>query len=171
MRLPARLVTFLVVVAALAAFGGGAVTGMALGERASRPGHSELVLADPALAGAVVERALRSPGGFTGFDGAGSLDGAAARSGTVGATRDGAFEVASEGSTLSLRSTSPARLFRIASLAGTLRTGDPVVVRVQTDGTATGILKVPSDLADGARRPTATPSGTPSPTATSTPAR
>ena len=170
MRLPARLVTFLVVAGALAAFGGGAAAGMALGERASRPGHDELVLADPALAGAIGERALRSPGGFTGVDGAGSLDGAAVRSGTIAAVRDGGFEVASEGSTLTLRSTSPARLFRIASLAGTLRTGDPVVVRVRADGTATGILKVPGDLADGARRPTATPSPTAT-GATSTPAR
>lgn len=181
MSLPPRLVTFLLVLAALLALGGGTTLGMTLGERASRPGHSDLVIENPALATAGSEAMLHSPGGFTGFDGPGSLGGAAVRVGTV-ATPPGApagtFEVNSQGSSLGIRTTSTARLFRLRRVTAPLRPGDAVMVRVGGDGAATAVLRVPRDLNEGAGRPSPTPSvsGTPGTTgagaaATSTPAR
>ena len=171
MRLPARLVTFLVLIGAVVALGGGVVLGARLGERASRPGHEELVIANPALASGSTEQMLHSPGGFTGFDGAGSLGGAAVRVGTVASSRDGAFEVTSQGSSLGIRTTSTARLFRLRRATTALRSGDVVIVRVQPDGTATGVLRVPRDLTEGTGRPSPTATGTPirTPAATSTP--
>jgi len=173
MRLPARLLGVLIAAGGLVALGGGIVAGMALGDRASRPGHNELVIASPALAGTTNEQAVRSRGGFTGFDGAGGLDGSAVRGGTMGAMRDGAFEVTSSGSTLSVRATSSGRLFGIAAATSPLRAGDAVVVRLQTDGSASGVLRVPADLNEGAGRPSPTPTPTPTPTpaSSSTPAR
>ena len=167
MRLPARLVAFLMVAGGLAALGGGIAAGMALGDRASRPGHDELVIASPVLSGTTNEQTVRSRGGFTGFDGAGGLDGSAVRGGTMGAMRDGAFEVTSSGSTLSVRATSTGRLFGIAAATSPLRPGDAGVVRLQADGSVSGVLRVPADLNEGAGRP----SPTPTPALSSTPAR
>jgi hypothetical protein len=121
------------------------------------------VIEDPALATGGTEPVLRSTGGFTGFDGPGSLGGAAVRAGTVGAVRDGTFEVTSPGSTLGVRTTSPARLFRLRAAAAPLAIGDAVVVRAGADGVATGVLRVPRELNEGT-------GGRPSPTATGTPA-
>ena len=143
MRLPARLLTVMTLLGALAALGGGVALGVTLGERASRPGHDELVLADPALATGVAVPALRSTGGFSGFDGPGSLPGTATRAGTVGAARDGAFEITSEGATLSVRTTSTVRLFRLRKATTELRAGDSVIVRARADGAAAGVLRVP----------------------------
>lgn len=161
MRLPARLVTSLVALGALLALGGGTALGMALGERASRPGHEQLVIEDPALATGGTEPVLRSPAGFTGFDGPGSLGGAAVRAGTVATGRDGSFEVVSPGSNLGVRTTSAARLFQLRRAATPLAAGDAVVVRAGADGTVTGVLRVPRDLNEGTGRPTPTPTGTP----------
>lgn len=175
--LPPRLVTALLAVAALLALGGGTALGMTLGERASRPGHQELVIEDPRLATGGTEPVLRSPGGFTGFDGPGSLGGAAVRVGTVGASRDGAFEVTSAGSSLGIRASSPARQFLLRSAPGALAAGDAVVVRVGADGSASAVLRVPRDLGEGTGRPSATPTATttatptPSATGSATPAR
>ena len=173
MRLPPRLLTFLGVAGALFALGGGIALGTRLAERASQPGHDELVIVDPALAAAGAEQSLRSPAGFTGFDGAGSLPGAAVRTGTVGALRDGAFEVTSQGSSLSIRTTSTARLFRLRRAATGLRAGDAVIVRALADGTVGGVLRVPRDLTEGTGRPspTGTSTGTSTAAPASTPAR
>lgn len=169
MSLPPRLVTFLGVAAALFALGSGVALGTRLAERASQPGHDQLLIVDPALATAGAAQSLRSPGGFTGFDGAGSLPGAAVRTGTVGVSRDGAFEVASQGSSLGIRTTSTARLFRLRRAATGLRAGDAVIVRVQPDGAAGGVLRVPRDLTEGTGRPS--PTGTATAPPASTPAR
>jgi len=162
--LPPRLVTFLVVLGDLLAVGGGTALGMTLGERASRPGHSELVIENPALATGGTEPMLQSPGGFAGFDGPGSLGGAAVRVGTVATTPGapaGTFEVTSQGSSLGIRTTSTARLFRLRRAAAPLRPGDAVLVRIGGDGAATAVLRVPRDLNEGAGRPSATPTSTP----------
>lgn len=180
MRLPARLLTPLVALGALFALGGGVALGMTLGERASRPGHAQLVIQDPALATGGTEPVLRSAAGFTGFDGPGSLGGAAVRAGTVTPGRDGAFEVTSPGSSLGVRTTSAARLFQLRRASAPLAAGDAVVVRTGADGTVTGVLRVPRDLNEGTGRPTPTPTptgtratGTPAsaPAATGTPTR
>jgi len=170
MRLSARLAGPLLVAGALLALGGGAALGATLGERASRPGRDTLIITDPTLAAAGTDQALRSPAGFTGFDGAGGLAGAAVRVGAVTAPRDGAFEVTAEGASLGIRLTSTARLFRLRAAAEALRPGDAVVVRVQPDGSAAGVLRVPRDLNEGVGRPTPTrtPSATPTPNASAT---
>lgn len=162
--LPRRLANALLILGALGTLGGGAMLGMAFGERASRPGHRELVIADPRLATAGGGVVLRSPGGFTGFDGPGSLGGAAVRVGTVGASRGGAFEVISDGSSLGIRATDTSRLFLLRRASSALASGDAVVVRVGADGNASAVLRVPRDLNEGAGRPSATPT----PTATAT---
>ena len=174
MRLSARLASLVLVLGGLIALGGGAALGMTLGERASRPGHDTLVITDPAPAAGGTDQALTSTGGFTGFDGAGGLAGAAVRVGEVTAPRDGAFEVTSQGSSLGVRLTSTARLFRMRRATDGLRAGDAVVVRVQPDGTASGVLRVPRDLNEGTGRPTPTRTATPAtgtPAASTTPAR
>ena len=170
MSLPARLTTFLFVLGALGSLGGGVALGMTLGERASRPGHDELVIANPALATTGAEPALRSPAGFTGFDGTGSLGGTAVRTGTVAAAANGTFDVNSGGSTLGVRTASTGRLFRLRRAGTPLAAGDAIAVRVQADGAATAVLRVPRDLNEGAARPSATATAAAG-TATSTPAR
>jgi len=167
LRLPARLLTAVVLICAALSAVGGAALGARLGERASRPGHDELVLLDPALAGGNADLTLRSAGGFTGFDGPGSLDGGAVRVGSVGAVQNGAFDVTSAGASLAIRATANTRLFRIRHAAAPLQAADVVVVRTRPDGSAAGILRVPRDLNEGTGRPT--PSGTPA--ATSSPGR
>lgn len=156
MRLTARLRSALILGGAVLALGVGVAVGATLGERASHPGHQELLIVDPALAGRGTDQALRSGGGFTGFDGPGGLGGAAARTGEVTAPRDGTFQVRSEGASLDVRLTSTARLFRLRGAAEGLRPGDAVVVRVRPDGAAAGVLRVPRDLNEGTGRPTPT---------------
>ena len=161
MSVPARLRTLLTIAAAVAALGGGIALGVTLGERAGRAGHDELVIADPALATGVTVPTLRSAGGFTGFDGPGSLAGTATRAGTVGGARGGAFDVTSEGASLGIRTTSTARLYRIRKASTSLSAGDAVIVRTQADGAAVGVLRVPRDLGEAAPRPSPAATGAP----------
>lgn len=171
MRLSGALVNALVVIGALLALGGGAAAGSALAARASEPGHETLQIINPAFATESPDQPLRSRGGFTGFDGLGSLGGAAVRVGAVNATGNGAFEVVSQGSSLSVRATSTARLFRLRPTTTAIQSGDAVVVRVGADGTATSILRVPRDLNEGGNgRPVPTPTAA-TLTPTSTPTR
>lgn len=162
MSLRARLALMLRLGIVVAALGGGVAAGVALGTRASAPVQTELVLADPALATPAPEAALRSAGGFTGFDGAAALGGAVTRVGAIAGTRDGSFEVTGAGSTLAIRTTSTARLYRVRRAASPLRPGDTVVVLVGADGSAAAVLRVPADLNEGAR-PAPTPTGTGTP--------
>ena len=170
MSLPNGVRSALLVVAVLLALGGGTALGMTLGERTSRPGHDELVIEDPALATGGTEVMLRSPAGFTGFDGPGSLGGAAVRVGTVAGAQNGAFEVISQGSSLGIRSTSTARLFRLRRATAPLAAGDAVLVRIGPDGAAAAVLRVPRDLNEGGGRPSPTSSATPTGSATGSPA-
>ena len=96
------------------------------------------------------------------------------RVGTIAGATGGAFEVNSQGSSLGIRATSTARLFRLGRAATPLGAGDAVIVRVGADGAATGVMRVPRDLNEGTGRPTPTPTGTSigaTPTSTGTPAR
>ncbi len=129
---------------------GGFVVGSRLGERASEPGTQTLAVDRPSAA-APRDVALRSPAGFTGFE-AGALGGLVTRSGTAAPDEDGVFTVTTDSATLRVRTTSPARLFRIVPLDGALSTGDIVVVRTDEDGVAEAILRIPPDLREGDSR-------------------
>ncbi|MCK9495080.1 MAG: hypothetical protein M0R75_06235 [Dehalococcoidia bacterium] len=140
----------LVALAILALGIGGFVGGMRLGERASEPGTDTLTLDQPSAA-APRDVALRSPAGFTGFED-GALGGVVTRNGVVTAGEDGAFAVQTGSATLQLRTTSPARMYRIAPVDGSLAAGDVVVVRLDEDGAAEAVLRVPADLREGDSR-------------------
>lgn len=138
-----RIVATLVLLAAVAAAGG--LSGVALGERMSERGIEELVIADPALA--PDERpALRSAGGFTGFEGAPALIGAVVRTGTFEETAEGDVRVTQDGASVEISLREPDRLLRLAPAASPLLPGDIVLVRYGSDDEVTGILRVPAGL-------------------------
>ena len=146
-----RLVTIAMLTLALASAAGGAMLGVRLGQAASAPAERQLMLVSaegalPASAGAV-----RSAGGFTGFDGARGLKGEALRSGTVRSVAGGTMVIASPESTLNLRYTRAERFFTIARTTTPLRADDLVQVFVR-DGVATGVLRVPASIEQGANR-------------------
>lgn len=140
----------LVVGAVLLLAVGGFFAGMQLGERASEPGSHTLTLDRPSA----TERrdaALRSSAGFTGFE-EGALGGAVTRSGVAESGEDGVFAVQTESARMQVRTSSPARLFRIMAARAPLAPGDVVVVRVDEDGVAEAVLRVPADLREGDSR-------------------
>ena len=156
MRLPARIASALTLVAALLAPLGGLAVGVAVAQRANAPGLREVVVADPAAARGGIEP-LRSAGGFTGFDGPAALGGAVARTGQMGPTEAGRFEVTSDGATLAARTTNATRLFRIERASTPLRAGDAVQVRLDAAGALLGVLRLPLDLHEGQGRATPPP--------------
>jgi hypothetical protein len=139
-----RLITFISIACVVAAAAAGGLLGVVLGERASEPGTATLALQDPALTpddGPV----LRSPGGFTGFEGAPALSGRVFRTGTFKSLDGDAAQVISGGAILDLEFATPDRLLTLAAIDGQLVPGDIVVVRYEGD-TPAGILRVPGDL-------------------------
>jgi hypothetical protein len=152
MTLRARLQTLAVVGVVLLASAGGGWLGIRLGHAASEPDieHVEVV-APEVLAGPPADVA-RSPGGFTGFGGAPALRGEIQRSGTVQRADAGAVVVGTAESNVTVRYTSPERLFRIVPAGTPLRAGDLVQVRVK-DGAALSLLRLPANLEQGSNRP------------------
>jgi len=140
----------LVVVAVLLIAVGGFFAGMQLGERASEPGTQTLTLDRPSATDPR-DVALRSLAGFTGFE-EGALGGAVTRSGVAESGEDGVLAVQTESARMQVRTSSPARLFRIVSAEAPLARGDVVVVRVDEDGVAEAVLRVPVDLREGDSR-------------------
>lgn len=145
-----------VIVAVLLITVGGFVAGTQLGGRASEPGSQTLTLDRPS-ATEPRDVGLRSLGGFTGFE-EGALSGAVTRTGVAesgedgGNGPDGTFTVHTETAQMQVRTSSPARLYRIATAESPLAPGDVVVVRVDGDGVAEAVLRVPADLREGDSR-------------------
>lgn len=138
---------------------GGAAFGVALGERASQPVVRDLVVADHSNAPEHTP-ALRSPGGFTGFEGRPGLTGRVFRVGEIGQASEEQLDVIGDGSSVQVRLRDGTRLFRLAPLAGGPAPGDVVMVRLEQD-VVTGVLRVPPDLGEGearGQRPPAAPS-------------
>ena len=165
MMLSSRVRTLLALAAALVAFVGGGATGIGIADRTNAPHQRDVVIPAPAGASGGIQ-ALRSAGGFTGFDAPAALSGGVARTGTMSATQNGAFEVSSAGSTLAARTTSGARLFGIERASSAPARGDAVLVRLDGSGGTTGVLRLPGDLHEGENRaPTPTPRPSTTPTA------
>lgn len=142
----------LVVTVVLLLAAGGFYLGVRLGERASEPGTTALTLDSPSAA-APRDVALRSGAGFTGFE-AGALGGVVTRSGVAETddTEGGTFAVQTATARLEVRTSAPARLYRIVPAEDALAPGDVVVIRVAEDGTAEAVLRVPADLREGDSR-------------------
>lgn len=136
----------------VAALGGGVLSGIALGERASRPGTQLLALDDPRGTEAGVSAPLRSAAGFTGFEGRPALDGVVVRVGAVGDVEARSLAVVDGGGTLSISLTEPLRLYRLAPATQPLVAGDVVLLRLDADGTPVAALRVPADLHEGDSR-------------------
>jgi hypothetical protein len=130
---------------------GGAALGVTLGERASEPDVQQLVVGDPALAPDDFP-ALRSPGGFTGFEGSPALRGRAFRVGEVVEATESGLQVSGDGATMNVSLRDESRLFRLAPLSGSLESGDVVLVRLEGQD-VTGVLRVPRDLDDDELEP------------------
>ena len=140
----------LVVVAVLLLATGGFFTGMQLGERTSAPGSQTLTLDRPSATESR-DVALRSSAGFTGFE-EGVLGGAVTRSGVAESGEDGVLAVQTQTARMQVRMSSTDRLYRIVSAEQSLAPGDVVVVRVDEDGVAEAVLRVPADLREGDSR-------------------
>ena len=140
----------LVVVAVLLLTVGGFFAGVQLGESASEPGTRTLTLDRPS-ATEPRDVALRSSAGFTGFE-EGALGGAVTRSGVADGGEEGVLAVQTESARMQVRLSSPARLYRIVTAEAPLAAGDVVVVRVDEDGVAEAVLRVPADLREGDSR-------------------
>lgn len=139
-----------VIVAVLLITVGGFFAGMQFGERGSEPGSRTLTLDRPS-ATEPRDVALRSAAGFTGFE-EGALGGAVTRSGVAETGADGVLAVQTQSAAMQVRMTSPARLYRIVSAETALAPGEVVVVRLDEDGVAEAVLRVPSDLREGDSR-------------------
>lgn len=152
MTLRARLEAAAVALAVLLAGAGGGLLGVRLGHSASAPDVERItIMAPEALAGPPSD-AARSPGGFTGFGGPPAIRGEVQRSGTVQSAASGSVVIGSAESSVTVRYTSPERLFRIAPAGTPLRAGDLVQVRVE-EGRAAAILRLPPGLEQGGNRP------------------
>lgn len=161
----------------VAALGGGVLSGIALGEHASRPGTQLLALDDPRAIESGVSAPLRSAAGFTGFEGRPALGGVVVRVGVVGDVQERSLAVVDGGGTLTISLTQPQRIYRLARATQPLAAGDVVLVRLDEEGAPVAALRVPADLYEGDSRgetirsqqeddaAEASPSPSPSPTA------
>ncbi len=150
-----RMIAAILGIVVAAAVGG--ATGIAVGERASQPEVHDLVVSDPRNAPEHA-LALRSPAGFTGFEGRPGLTGRVFRAGQVDTATEGALAITAEGGRVDVRLRDGTRLFSLAPLTGELRAGDIVLARVEDD-VVTGILRVPPDLGEGEGRSQRLPPG------------
>ena len=153
MRLRARLEAVAIAAAVLLAGAGGGFLGMRLGDAASAPDVERVTVVSPeALAGPPAD-VVRSAGGFTGLGGPPAIRGEVQRSGTVQSAESGVLVIGSAESSVTVRYTSPERLFRIVTASAPLRVGDLVQVRVEGDR-ALGVLRLPpAGLEQGGNRP------------------
>ncbi len=151
MRLRARIEAVAIAAAVLLAGAGGGLLGMRLGDAASAPDVERITIAAPEALAGPPQDAARSAGGFTGFGGPPAIRGEVQRSGTVQSAEPGALVIGSAESGVTVRYTSPERLFRIAPASAPLRAGDLVQVRVE-DGRAAAVLRLPPGLEQGGNR-------------------
>lgn len=139
-----RLLTLLAILGMVVAAASGAVIGSSLGERASEPGTTTVEIRDPALAPDETQ-VLRSPGGFTGFEGSPALSGRVTRTGSLDAIDGPAMLVTGPGGHLAIQLETPGQIFALGPIEASLAPGDLVLIRVEGD-TPAGILRVPGDL-------------------------
>jgi hypothetical protein len=145
-----RLMAALSAIVLVAAAAGGFLLGVALGERASQPGTQVLTVDRPASV-APRDVALRSAGGFTGFE-AGALGGEVTREGVAtGVTAEG-LTLASGAAVMQVRYVDTTRFYHLVDADRPLAPGDVVVVRLGRDGVAEAVLRVPADLREGDSR-------------------
>lgn len=137
-----RIVGALTLLSLIAIGGGGALLGVALGERATEQGVQQLRIIDPLSFDAPPTTALRSAGGFTGFGGLPALSGDVFRSGRVSGSDEGGLLITAEGMQIVIEFSRPLRLFRIVSTPQ-VAVGDTVLVR-RVDGEVTGVLVLPA---------------------------
>ncbi|MBM4409886.1 MAG: hypothetical protein FJ037_00925 [Chloroflexi bacterium] len=152
MRLRARLEVVAVAAVVLLAGAGGAWLGVRLGHAVSEPTVERVTITAPEMLAGAPPDAARSPGGFTGFGGPPAIRGEVQRSGTIQSATSGVLVIGSSESSVTVRYTSPERLFRIAPAVTPLRVGDLVQVRVE-DGRVAAILRLPPGLEQGGNRP------------------
>lgn len=152
MRLRARVEAVAILAAVLLAGAGGALMGVRLGDAASAPDVERITLAAPETLAGPPPDAARSPGGFTGFGGPPAIRGEVQRGGVVQSVEPGTLVIGSAESSVTVRYTSPQRLFRIVPAGAPLRAGDLVQVRVE-DGRAVAVLRLPPGLEQGGNRP------------------
>ena len=152
MRLRARIEAVAITLVVLLAGAGGGVLGIRLGDAASAPEVRRVAFVAPETLVGPPRDAARSAGGFTGFGGPPAIRGEVQRSGTVQGVEAGAVVIGSAESSVTVRYTSPERLFRIAPASAPLRAGDLVQVRVE-DGRAVAVLRLPPGLEQGGNRP------------------
>ena len=137
-----RIVGALTLLSLIAIGGGGALLGVALGERTTEQGVQQLRIIDPLSFDAPPATALRSAGGFTGFGGLPALSGDVFRSGRVSGSDEGGLLITAEGMQIVIEFSRPLRLFRIVSTPR-VAVGDTVLVR-RVDGEVTGVLVLPA---------------------------
>lgn len=136
-----RIIGALTLLSLIAIGGGGALLGVALGERATEQGVQQLRIIDPLSFDATPATALRSAGGFTGFGGLPALSGDVFRSGRVSRSDEDGLLITAEGMQIVIEFSRPLRLFRIVSTPRVV-VGDTVLVR-HVDGEITGVLVLP----------------------------
>lgn len=152
MTLRTRVKAAIWTVAVVLAGAGGGLLGMRLGDAASAPRVERVTVVAPDLFAGPPADAARSAGGFTGFGGPPAIRGEVQRSGAVQRTESGALVIGSADSSVTVRYTSPERLFRIVPAGAPVRAGDLVQVRVEGDR-AMSILRLPPGLEQGGNRP------------------
>ncbi|MEX1022942.1 MAG: hypothetical protein WD058_07320 [Dehalococcoidia bacterium] len=145
-----RLVTLGAMAGLVLASVAGVFAGLGLAERANEQRVETLVLAAPASAEAR-DPALRSAGGFTGFEPS-AIAGTVTRSGQIAPGGGETFEVVTGAASMRVSTTSYVRLFHIEAADAALAAGDLVVVRTDEDGGAAAVLRVPPDLREGDSR-------------------
>lgn len=149
----ARVGAWLLLLASLAAVGGGAWLGITLGERASEADVRALTFRDPLQLEGTPPFAVRSAGGFTGFGGPPVLDGDVLRAGSVTAADEGSLTFEDGAGEIVVTYREASLVFRILAAARPLEGGDSVLIR-SVDGVPTSILRIVSSAtAEAARAP------------------
>ena len=151
MKLTARIRTVAVAALVILAGASGGILGVRLGNAASKPNVERVTVVAPQALAGPPQDAARSSGGFTGFGGPPALRGEVQRSGAVQSVEPGALVIGSAESSVTVRYTTPERLFRITQSTAPLRPGDLLQVRIEGN-IAAALLRLPSDLEQGGNR-------------------
>lgn len=149
MRLASRLFSIVAVGGIVLAALGGVLLGLRLADAANEPQQRTLTIANPEGA-QDASPALRSAGGFTGFEGLPALPGDAVRSGEIRDVTDEGFLVASGGGALSVAAARAGDTYRIASLERSLASGDAVVLRIDASGAVVAALLITAPVTEAA---------------------
>lgn len=151
--MPARVASFGAALGLLVAAVAGVFAGLALAERANTQHVETMTLAAPSSA-EPRDVALRSAGGFTGFE-AGALPGDVTRVGEMTEQSEGRYAVSDGQATLHVALTSAERLYTIQTATRGLEAGDVVVLQVGDDRTAEGALRIVAELPEEPEEPEA----------------